>query len=456
MLKVKELLEATNGKLLNGNLEDEINNYKIDSREVKSGDFYIPIVGENVDGHRFINDTVKNNCSGFFVSNIDSIDIQKIKEVNKDIIIIEVEDTKKALVDIGIFNRNKHKDIEVVAITGSVGKTSTREIVSSVLSQQKNILVTEKNMNSYIGMPLMTLKLEEQEMAVLEAGIDFVGEMDILNKLLVPDVAVVTNIGTSHIGKFGSQDIIFQEKTKIANGLKGKKILLLNGDDEYLRRYENPSVKILYYSIKDAKNIVINENTIEYDTLIYNKEEHIIVNALGNHNILNSLVAIKIGEIYNISVDKIKRGIFQYQNISRRMEKILFNNITIIDDTYNASPSSMQSGLISIDEIKDKRKIAVLADILELGDYAKEIHLKMGKVFKELKYDVLIAYGENMKYLIENAKNYIKEVYYCKDSTEAEKKVREIMRENDVIYFKGSNSMFVNKIVDDLKKDFVN
>ena len=456
MLKVKELLEATNGKLLNGNLEDEINNYKIDSREVKSGDFYIPIVGENVDGHRFINDTVKNNCSGFFVSNIDSIDIQKIKEVNKDIIIIEVEDTKKALVDIGIFNRNKHKDIEVVAITGSVGKTSTREIVSSVLSQQKNILVTEKNMNSYIGMPLMTLKLEEQEMAVLEAGIDFVGEMDILNKLLVPDVAVVTNIGTSHIGKFGSQDIIFQEKTKIADGLKGKKILLLNGDDEYLRRYENPSVKILYYSIKDAKNIVINENTIEYDTLIYNKEEHIVVNALGNHNILNSLVAIKIGEIYNISVDKIKRGIFQYQNISRRMEKISFNNITIIDDTYNASPSSMQSGLISIDEIKDKRKIAVLADILELGDYAKEIHLKMGKVFKELKYDVLIAYGENMKYLIENAKNYIKEVYYCKDSTEAEKKVREIMRENDVIYFKGSNSMFVNKIVDDLKKDFVN
>ena len=138
MLKVKELLEATNGKLLNGNLDDEINNYKIDSREVKSGDFYIPIVGENVDGHRFINDTVKNNCSGFFVSNIDSIDIQKIKEVNKDIIIIEVEDTKKALVDIGIFNRNKHKDIEVVAITGSVGKTSTREIVSSVLSQQKN------------------------------------------------------------------------------------------------------------------------------------------------------------------------------------------------------------------------------------------------------------------------------------------------------------------------------
>ena len=142
MLKVKELLEATNGKLLNGNLDDEINNYKIDSREVKSGDFYIPIVGENVDGHRFINDTVKNNCSGFFVSDIDSIDIQKIKEVNKDIIIIEVEDTLIALHSIGEYNRDIHISIPIVAVTGSVGKTSTREIISSVLSVEPSLTIT--------------------------------------------------------------------------------------------------------------------------------------------------------------------------------------------------------------------------------------------------------------------------------------------------------------------------
>lgn len=453
-IRVKDLLEVCkNSKLLCGNKEEICQNFSKDTRTIQEGDVYVGIKGERFDGNQFYPEAIQNGAKVCILQDV-TLTQEEIEKYSKCAIIL-VEDTIQALQEIAKKKRSLYS-IPVVAITGSVGKTSTREIVSSVLSQQKNILVTEKNMNSYIGMPLMTLKLEEQEMAVLEAGIDFVGEMDILNKLLVPDVAVVTNIGTSHIGKFGSQDIIFQEKTKIANGLKGKKILLLNGDDEYLKRYENSNVKILYYSIKDAKNIIINENTIEYDTLIYNKEEHIVVNALGNHNILNSLVAIKIGEIYNISVDKIKRGIFQYQNISRRMEKILFNNITIIDDTYNASPSSMQSGLISIDEIKDKRKIAVLADILELGNYAKEIHLKMGKVFKDLKYDVLIAYGENMKYLIENAKNYVKEVYYCKDSTEAEKKVREIMRENDVIYFKGSNSMSVNKIVDDLKKDFVN
>lgn len=456
MLKVSELVKATKGVLLNGEPDRKINNYKIDSREVEPDDFFIPILGENVDGHKFIINAVKNNCSGFFVSNIDIVDINKIKEINNRVVIIQVDDTKKALVDIGIYNRNKHIDIEVVAITGSVGKTSTREMVSHVLSQSKDILVTEKNMNSHIGMPLMTLKLENQEMAVLEAGIDFVGEMDILNRLLVPDVAIVTNIGTSHIGKFGNQDIIYHEKTNISKGLKGKKVMLLNGDDKYLKNYKNPNVKILYYSINDAKNIIIKENSIEFDTIIYDKLEHIVVNALGNHNILNSIVAIKVGQIYGVPVSKIKKGIASYKNINRRMEKITFNGITIIDDTYNASPSSMKSGLVSVNEVKDKRKIAVLADVLELGEYAKDLHLKMGEVFKDLSYDIIIAFGDNMKYLISNAKKYVNKIYYCKDSQEAEQKVREIMKENDIIYFKGSNSMYVNKIVEDLKRDFMN
>ena len=456
MLKVSELVNATDGILLNGDLEKEIKSYKIDSRKIRSGDFFIPIVGENVDGHKFILNAVKCNCVGFFISNMNTIDIDEIKRINSNVVIIKVKDTKQALVDIGIYNRNKHYNIEVVAITGSVGKTSTREMVASVLSQHKDVLVTEKNMNSHIGMPLMTLKLDNQEMAVLEAGIDFVGEMDILNKLLVPDVAIVTNIGTSHIGKFGSQDIIYHEKTKIAKGLKGKKILILNGDDKFLKNYKNPDVKILYYSVNDAKNIVIKDDSIEFDTYIYNNLEHIIVNALGNHNILNSLVAIKVGQIYQVPVDKIKKGISMYKNISRRMEKISFNGITIIDDTYNASPSSMESGLISVSEVKEKRKIAVLADVLELGEYTKELHYKMGEVFKNLDYKVIISYGDNMKYLLENAKKYVKEIYYCKDSIEAEEIVRKIMTKNDIIYFKGSNSMYVNKIVEDLKRDFMN
>lgn len=456
MLIVKEIIEATNGKLLNGNLEEQINDYKIDSRNIAIGDFYIPIVGDNVDGHKFIIDTVKSGCIGFFISNFDYINIEHLVNINKNLVIIQVEDTKKALIDIGIYNRNKHIGIDVVAITGSVGKTSTREMVASVLSEMKKILVTQKNMNSHIGMPLMDLKLENQEIAVLEAGIDFVGEMEILNKLLVPDVAVITNIGTSHIGKFGSQDIIYQEKTNIAKGLKGKKVLLLNKDDNYLKKYDNPDINIKYYSINDAKNIQILNNSIEFDTIIYDKLEHITINAMGNHNILNSMIAIRIGEIYNLPVEKIKSGISKYRNYSRRMEKIILGNTTIIDDTYNASPSSTESGLVSVNEIKNKRKIAVLADIKELGEYSKDIHLKLGEIFKDLDYQILIAFGEDMKYLVKTAKKYVKEVYYCKDSIEAEKKIRSKMKNNDIIYFKGSNVMNVNSIIENLKRDFVN
>lgn len=456
MLKVKEIIEATNGQLLNGDNETYIKNYKIDSREIADGDFYIPLLGENVDGHKFIIDAVKKGCSGFFLSNYDYVDINKIIELNNNVIIIYVKDTKQALIDTGIYNRNKHIDIDAVAITGSVGKTSTRQMIASVLSQNMNIMVTQKNMNSHIGMPLMDLMLENQDLAVLEAGIDFVGEMDILNKLLVPDVAVVTNVGTSHIGKFGSQEIIYREKTNISKGLKGKKILLLNKDDKFLKEYHNDDVNVMYYSIEDASNIKILNDKIEFDTKVYDKEEHIIVNAIGNHNILNSIVAIKIGQIYNLPVEKIKQGVSKYQNYERRMEKVKLGNITLIDDTYNASPSSTESGLISVNEINSKRRIAVLADIKELGDYSREIHINLGKVFKDLNYDVIIAFGDDMKYLLETAKQYVNKTYYCKNATEAEKILRDIMQEDDIIYFKGSNVMNVNTIVENLKRDFAN
>ena len=454
MLSVREILNATNGILLNGDLEKEISNYKIDSREINQGDFYVPIIGEKVDGHKFILDTIKKGCIGFFTS--EDIELETIKSINNQVIVIKVEDTLKALHAIGKYSRNKKIDIEVVGITGSVGKTSTREMIASVLGQQKELLVTQKNMNGHIGLPLMTLLMEKQDLAVLEAGIDFVGEMDILNSMLIPDVAVVTNIGTSHIGKFGSQEVIYQEKVKIADTLKGKKILLLNKDDKFLKEYKNDNLNIIYYSIEDAKDINIFEDHITFITNIYNKKEKVKINAIGNHNILNAIVAIRIGEIYNLPTEKIILGVESYKNFSRRMEKIDINGITIIDDTYNASPSSTKSGLETVNNLKSNRKIAVLADILELGDYSKELHIELGKVFKNLNYDILVAFGENMKYLSEVAKEYVKEIYWFEDSIQAEEKIREIIKKEDIIYFKGSNAMKVNSIIENLKKDFMN
>lgn len=458
MLSAQEILKATKGKMINGDLDKIITSYKIDSREVNQNDFYIPIIGEKVNGHRFIIDTVKKGCIGFFINEYElkNIDLNEIININKEVIIISVEDTLNALYNIGLYNRKKFSNIEAIAITGSVGKTSTREMVASVLTGKNNILVTQKNMNGHIGLPLMSLLLENQDMAILEAGIDFVGEMDLLGNIITPEVAVITNIGTSHIGKFGNKNIIYQEKTKIADSLIGKKILLLNADDEYLKEYKNDKVNIIYYSINDVEDIVIHEDWIEFNIDIYGNKEHIVINAIGNHNILNAIVAIRIGEIYKLPKEKIIDGVNKYRNFSRRMERINLGNITIIDDTYNASPSSTESGLISVDHFNDKRKIAVLADILELGDYSSKLHAELGTVFAKLDYDIVIAYGEYMKYLVDIAREYVREIYYFKDAVEAENKIREIMKDNDIIYFKGSNAMNVNKIIENLKRDFMN
>lgn len=455
MLKVDEIVKASNGKLIQGNSQLIARGYNLDSRLIEKDFFYIPMIGEKVDGHIFIKSVVEKGAIGSFVQEGIMIDKEEIKNLNPDFALIEVKDTLTAMQDIARYNREKHLNIESISITGSVGKTSTREMVASVFNTYMHTLVTEKNFNGHIGLPLMALKIEDQDIAILETGIDFVGEMDLLGGIIKPSCAVVTNIGVSHIEKFGSQDIIYREKTNIANSLINRKKLLLNRDDPYLIKYRNENVEIIYYGIDDAKNIKYMDDSIEYDTLIYNKEEHIVINAIGNHNILNSIVAIRLAEIYNIPTELILKGISNYKNFTRRMEKIKLKNITLIDDTYNASSSSAKSGIITLDELHGSRKIVVLADILELGKYSKQEHIKLGEVFKDVKIDILIAYGENMKYLCEEARKYMNNVYWLDSKEKVEEKIRGIVQKDDIVYFKGSNAMKVNEIVEDLKKDFV-
>ena len=239
LLNINEIVKASNGVLVNGDERIIPQNYKIDSRELENNDFFIPIVGENVDGHNYIIDCVKKGTIGFFISKSCKNKEEIIKEsisIKHDVCIIEVEDTEKALCDIGTYNRNKHIDIPIIAITGSVGKTSTREMIASMLLEKYNVLVTERNYNSIIGLPIMMLKIDNQDICVLEAGINHIGEMDILTKILKPDICVITNIGNAHIGIMGSRENIFKEKLKITDNIKGLKKLIVNGDDEYLSK----------------------------------------------------------------------------------------------------------------------------------------------------------------------------------------------------------------------------
>ncbi|MEG2348867.1 MAG: UDP-N-acetylmuramoyl-tripeptide--D-alanyl-D-alanine ligase [Clostridia bacterium] len=460
MLNIGEIEKATNGKIINGDSLYIPKNYEVNSKLIGKDDFFIPIVGEKVDGHSFIIESVLKGCNAFFIEkeNKERLKIiQKAKEINSDVCIIEVENSKKALYDAGKYNRQKHIDIPVVAITGSVGKTSTREMIASILEKEKKVLTTQKNYNSYIGIPMMVLKMEDQDVCVFEVGIDHFGEMELDAQLLKPDVVVMTMIGTAHIASFKTQENIFKEKIKIRKYIKGMRKMVLNADDKFLEKVKTTThYDVINYTKKDSVNIVKDNISITYKTKIYGKENKVIINQIGNHNILNSLCAIKVGEIFNISEKNILKGVFEYKNFSRRLEtKKIKNDIILIDDTYNASFDSMMSGLATIDEISTKRKIAVLGDMLELGENAAKMHFKVGKLFEKYKFNYLIAVGKFSKEIVKGATNYIvkENIFWFEKNEDALNKIIEIMQSGDIIYFKASNGMKFDTIIKKIEKD---
>ena len=255
MLKVKDILKATNGKLINGEDEITITSYKIDSREVNSGDFFIPLPGERTDGHKYLDMVIDNGCIGFFVSKekIDNLDIKCFLKRNRNLIIIEVEDTLKALHMIGEYNRNIHIDIPIIAVTGSVGKTSTREIISSVLYQEKKVITTEKNMNSNIGLSLMTLKLKDQDVGIFEAGISKMDEMSRLQPIINPTIGILTNIREAHQENFASLQIKCMEKIALFSNCD---VIIYDGDNALISNcleLNCLSIKTLAWSKKDQE-----------------------------------------------------------------------------------------------------------------------------------------------------------------------------------------------------------
>lgn len=328
-------------------------------------------------------------------------------------------------------------------------------MVSSVLKQKYKVLTTEKNYNSLIGVPIMALKIDKQDVCVLEAGVDHFNEMELLSNVLKPDVCVITNIGTAHIGTFKTSENILKEKIQITNHIKGKSKLIINEDNSYLSKIEdNINYSVEKIGIDSVSNICFGDEKIEFTTRIYGEKNRIHINALGNHNIYNALVAIKIGEMFDISKDEIIKGILEYKNFSRRLEKkVTKENVILIDDTYNASIDSMKSGLITVNNMKANRKIAVLGDMFDLGEKSDDIHLKLAEVFEILDYDYLFTLGDAAKNIALGAKKYMKEdKIMCFDNREnLINKLKEIIQPNDLVYFKASNGMKFDYII----KEFV-
>ena len=453
-LNIEEILKITNGKLIIGNENECIENFCRDSREIKQDDIYLGIKGDHLNGSIYFEEAFQKGAKGAILQNIEITEEQKQKYANKFIIL--VENTVTAMQQIAKYKRQRY-DIPVVAITGSVGKTSTKDIVASGMQEKFNTLKTQGNYNNHIGVPLTIFKLKNEEALTIEMGMNHLGEISTLSKIAKPTVAVITNVGTAHIGNLGSRENILKAKLEILDGMKEKGTIVINNDNDLLHKWymkNKEKYDIITFGIQNvsdymAENIIYKEDGSTYTLKGRNKNIHVSVG--GEHFVQNSLCAIAVGSIFKIPLEKIADGIMNFQLTEKRMDIENINGITIINDSYNANYDSMKAALNYIGKMQGKRKIAILGDMLELGEYSKKLHEKVGETVADNKINILITVGEEAKNIAKIAKNKIENVIVCNTNKEAINEINKIKSTNDCILLKASNGMHFTEILEGMR-----
>lgn len=450
--RVKDIVAVTGGRLLSGDENTPIKNISIDSRIMRGNDLFVPLIGEKSDAHNYISGAIEKGA----VCVLTSRDMEPLPGA----CFIKVDDTLKALQAIGREYRVR-LGLPVVGITGSVGKTTTREMVATALSAKFKVYRTSKNFNSDIGLPVAVSEISaDDEMAVLEMGVSDFGEMDILSSIAKPNMAVMTNIGVTHIEYFKKQENTFKEKFKITNNMKPDETLILNGDDPILGdRTKTEGFKRLYYGFGaendfHAEDVVITENGTTFTAVCQGEKVPVVLPVMGNHMVMNALAAIAAASVWGIAAEDAAKELEKFKPFQRRQQIYAYGGFTIIDDTYNASPDSMKAALTVMSGMPCKgKRIAVLANMLELGETEKELHFGVGVFAKDHKPDVLVTIGELAKEIAKGlaSAGVTVETHSFDTRVEAIPFVKELVKENDLVLFKGSNSMKLCEVIEGLK-----
>lgn len=458
-ISVGELVNIVGGKLLTGNTGISVTDVAIDSRVVEEGMLFVPIIGEKVDAHKFIPEVAKKATAVFTdrESVLDEVDDQ----YKESCAIIKVDDTLRAFQVMGIYFR-KHYDKKVVGVTGSVGKTTTREMITAALGSSFAVYSTKKNYNSEIGTPITLAGMldEPSDVAVLELGISDFGEMDVLTEMTMPNIGVVTNIGVSHIEYFKTRDNICIEKLKIAGRMDDTGVLFLNGEDKFLLAMRNNlSVKAFYYGLHEnqdyhAEDIRIEDGRSCFTYVHGDTRVEMSLNLLGNHMILNAVAAMAVCEYMGLDLDKAADALSKFKGQRQNVYKSE-DGFTIIDDAYNASPDSMRAELAVLAETPTTgRRIAVLGDMLELGPDSPKFHAEVGRAVLSNDVDILITVGNEMKNAHELVKSSdaddIEAVHFDENAGVADY-IKNIAKEGDTILFKASNGMKFKEIITEFK-----
>lgn len=452
-LNIEEILQASDGKLICGNTKQEVTGFSKDSRDITEGYIYVGIKGENFDGNNYYKNAIENGAIGCILEEHYEKNIELSQVQNSNIII--VKDSIKALQDIAKYRRSQY-NIPVVAVTGSVGKTSTKDIIANTLAQKYDVLKTEGNNNNHIGLPLTLLRLKEHNMITVEMGMNHLGEISVLTNIAKPNVCVITNVGTAHIGNLGSRENILKAKLEILEGMDKKGTVIINNDNDLLNKWveENKSnYNIITYGIHNqsdymAYNVKETDISVEYEIKLDEGIKNIKVPVSGEPFVYNSLCALAVAKVCNIDFDKAITGIANFELTKNRMEITKNNGVTIINDSYNASYDSMKAALNYLKITTGARKIAVLGDMLELGEFEQELHEKVGDEVVRNNIDILITIGKRAKYIAQNAKKSENiKIYTYENNDEATSKIKELLKQDDVVLFKASNSMKLSQII---------
>ncbi|MHB8840183.1 MAG: UDP-N-acetylmuramoyl-tripeptide--D-alanyl-D-alanine ligase [Candidatus Aquicultor sp.] len=463
-LTVGEIADSTDGILLSGAAGVKVTGISIDSRTIKSGELFIPLRGER-DGHQYIFEALRKGAAGFLVEK-DAYEKEKLVELTGSQFVIEVIDCLKALQNIAAYYRSK-LPLKVIGVTGSTGKTTTKDMLNCVLAQKFRVVSTDKNYNNEIGVPLTILRTDaETQVLVVEMGMRGSGQIKELARIAKPNMGVVTNIGQAHLELLGSEEMIAKAKAELIESLSEDGVAVLNGDDLWTPDIaECACSKTVMYGIASGD---VRGTELDVDELgrasfrlgIGKGTDYVVRLAVpGRHNVYNALAVAAVAIQLGLSVDEIRIGLSSCRPTSMRMEIFTTaDNVLILNDAYNANPSSMQAALLTLKDISTQpqgRHVAVLGDMLELGPVSNEAHKEIGELVASLGINILVAVGIESQSMAESAiKNGMnpKAVVTCPDAATAAQLLKQLIASGDVVLVKASRGVGLEVVVRALVK----
>ncbi len=451
-LSCRQVMDAVGGVLLCGSEDTEIRGVKTDSRKIEEGDLFIPLKGERFDGHDFILESLNSGAAA-------ALTCKPMGPVPGKTLIL-VSDSLKALGDLAAWYRSGFK-FPLIGVTGSVGKTGTKDMIAAVLSRKFKVLKNEGNLNNAIGLPLTLFNLDlSLGAAVVEMGMSGLGEISYLTSVARPDTAVITNIGVSHIGKLGSKLNILRAKLEILEGLKKDGPVMLNGDDHLLYGLKGLlSHRAVFFGTREGVDLracnirSMGERGVSFSLWSGGSRWEIRVPVPGAHNVYTALAAIAVGMEFGMSLQEMAEGIAGFSPGSGRMNVYTRGGLKIIDDTYNASPQSAKAAIDVLKEMgrEGNRTLAILGDMLELGEWAGRVHEELGRYVSERGIDCVIAVGKNAGLIADGAREAgmpQDRVFHFEEKDEALKFLGDFVKSGDLVLVKGSRGMKMEKIVE--------